>query len=996
MPVTLQHGTLVSPRPIEERLAGPVFDDFVVIVPTRRRIRHLVREVMRITGNPVTPAFPFYTLELFATRLYRATRAPRRILRGPLQTLLFESAVQKRQDELGYFAPRGSRSKLPPGTFEKIVEVILHLRESGVTPARLMEEACEAPLDERRKLQDIAVIAGEYDAELERGGATDVPGLIASFGASCPLEDFIPLFRRLFPAVDLLSLAGFDEFTGPELDILQRLTSVPGLAVTLLFDFEPGNPALFGHLESNYRRFRDMGYVPVRDAAPRRRLFPVNTISRTPSSQHAADHFARLLFAANRPPAKADVRRWVTLIGASSRREEVRTICRLLKHLFRTQPGTEPGTVCVAMLRPQLYTDLFREECRRYGIPANITDRYQLSRAPLVVHLLNLLKLPLSRYRREDVLAIAASPFFSFGEDHHALPGGVLAEVSGALRVVGGASQWRRKIAEAEEALERGGDARGREGWPSIERLRDARKEFDLLCGALSEIEVPAPPRLFAARLSRLLETLSVRENMLSVRGGDPDRLTERTVRAYAKFLEALDETVELLELQKGPETANPLRTYVEQMTTAVLRERYNVREEFGAGVLITSIDETRGLSMGTMVIAGLVDGEFPAPYQPEVFLSAGRRKDRERRWQWQNRYQFYQAITNWADHLYLTYPRREGECELVRSSFVDSLLQIADTERWEEPDRLPFGDALYSEDEVLAWGVAREEGAAGIPPDLLPVLEEVRHAVSIEQGRMVQDALPGYAGVLSGSISPTARERLERLAGSPVSVTQLETYARCPYQFFAERLLQVRPQPDLEEELTALEKGSLLHEALFEFFEGRREEGKPPLAACTEETLAEAVEKLSGILESKLRDLDIPDAFWQLDAELLLGGSAGRQSFVREFLRAEQKRAVASVPAWFEVSFGGKRGRNFDRQLSRDEPAEVGSLRLRGKVDRVELGDGFFTIIDYKTGEIRASLEDIRRGVSLQLPLYLLAMRSILADAQNRELYPAPGSTTA
>lgn len=992
MPVILQHGTPVSPRSIEERLAGPVFDDFVVIVPTRRRIRHLVREVLRLTGNPVTPAFPFYTLELFATRLYRATSAPRRVLRGPLQTLLFESAVKQRRDELSYFAPRGSRSKLPSGTFEKIVEVILHLKESGVTSARLMEEALEAPLDERRKLQDIAVIAGEYNTGLERGGATDIPGLVGYFGASCPMEDFIPLFRRLFPSVDLLSLAGFDEFTGPELEILQRLTSVPGLAVTLLFDYEAGNPALFGHLESNYRRFREMGFVPVRDSAPRRRLFPVNTISRTPSSQHAADHVARFLFLANRPPSKADVRESVTLIGAPSRREEVRTICRLLKHLFRTQPGLEPGTVCVAMLRPQSYTDLFREECSRYGIPANITDRYQLSRAPLVVHLLNLLKLPLVRYRREDVLAIAASPFFSFGEDRHALHAALLAEVSGALRIVGGASQWRRKIEEGEEKQAKEGQSGGREGWRSIELLQAARKEFDLLCGTLSEVEVPAPPRLFAARLSRLLDSLSVRENMLNVWGSDPDRLTERTVRAYSKFLEALDETVELLELQDGPETAHPLRTYVDQLTTAVLRERYNVREEFGAGVLITSIDETRGLSMGTMIVAGLVDGEFPAPYQPEVFMSAGRRKDRERHWQWQNRYLFYQAITNWADHLYLTYPRREGECELVRSSFVDSLLQIADVEQWEEPDRLPFGNALYSEDEVLAWGVAREKGAEGIPPDLVPVLEEVRHSVSVELRRMSQDSLPGYSGVLSGNISGRAQDRLDRLAGSPVSVTQLETYARCPYQYFAERLLEVRPQPDLEEELTALEKGSILHEALFEFFEGRRDGGKPPLAACAQEILAEAVQELSGILERKLNDLDIPDAFWQLDAELLLGDSARRQSFVREFLRAEQKRTVASIPAWFEVSFGGKTGRNSDRQLSRDDPVAVGSLRLRGKVDRVEVGDDFFAIVDYKTGEVRTSLEDIRRGVSLQLPLYLLAVRSILAGAMDRDLYPAAG----
>ncbi len=115
MPVILQHGTLPSPRPIEERLARPVFDDLVVIVPTRRRIRHLVREVMRLTGNPVTPAFPFYTLESFAASLYQRTSAPARLISGPLQTLLFEAAVRTRRDQLAYFGMRGTQTRLPAG-----------------------------------------------------------------------------------------------------------------------------------------------------------------------------------------------------------------------------------------------------------------------------------------------------------------------------------------------------------------------------------------------------------------------------------------------------------------------------------------------------------------------------------------------------------------------------------------------------------------------------------------------------------------------------------------------------------------------------------------------------------------------------------------------------------------------------------------------------------------------------------------------------------------
>jgi ATP-dependent helicase/nuclease subunit B len=990
MPVILQHGLPRSPRSIEERLAGPVFDDLVVIVPTRRRIRHLVREVLRLTGNPVTPSFPFYTLESFATSLYQRTSAPARLIGGPLQTLLFEAAVRTQRDRLSYFQMRGAQTRLPAGTFEKIMGVILHLKESGVSTAQMRTEAADAPLDEQRKLLDIALIAEEYDAELIRHGAIDAPGLMGFF-STCPLDQFVPLFRHLLPSVDQCTLAGFDEFTGPELDLLQLLTAVPDLAVTLLFDFEPGNPALFGHLESNYRRFRSMGYVPVRAAPPRRRLFPVNTMSRSAGAERAAGNFARHLFQAARPADRIDAGGSITLIGAANRRQEVRTICRLIKHLTGKDPALDLGTVCVAMLRPQLYTDLFREECRRYGIPANVTDRYELSRSPVVVHVIQLLTVALSRYRRDDVLRVAVSPFFTFGPDRRRLGAAALGEVSGALRIVGGASQWRGKIDRAEEALRGEGLSGGGRG--ARRAMQEARSDFELLAGALAGIDTPMPPRMFAVRLVRLLDALHLRENLLQTAEDDHDGLTEVLVRSYGKFLDALEEMVGLLEFQEGPEEPHTLRSYVEHLTVAVLRERYNVRERFGSGVLITSIDETRGLSMGTMIVAGLVDGEFPAPYQTEVFLSARRLKERELRSRWQNRYLFYQAISNWTEHLYLTYPRREGECELVPSSFLDSLLQVADIERWDGADGPPFADALLCEEDVLAWAVrGGEELSAVVPATLQPALKEVRHAVDVERRRMVRDAMPLYAGILTGALSEGGQARLSRTADGPLSVTQLETYGRCPFQFFAERLLEIGVPPDLEEELTARERGSLVHDALFEFYREWRAGGRPRLAGCSEEVFAEASSLLTRILEEKLEELDIPDPFWQLDAELLTGAVGGRQSFVQEFFRAEQKREEESIPEWFEVSFGGRTGKNADERLSQEDPVALGSLRLRGKVDRVERGEGFFAIVDYKTGEVRPSLEDIRRGISLQLPLYLLVVQEILSRHLGSEMRPAAG----
>ena len=677
------------------------------------------------------------------------------------------------------------------------------------------------------------------------------------------------IFRSLFPRAELFSLAGFDEFSEPEIDLLQLLTAVPGLTVRLLFDFESGNPALFGHLEANYRRFRDLGFVPVRDNAPARRIFPINTISRSPETGKGLDHIARTLFLSTHPAVRMDLRSSVTVAGAAGRREEVSGICRLMKHLLVSEPGLDPASICVAMLRPQLYTDLFREECRRFGIPANITDRFDLSRSPVVTNILGLLRVPVGGFLRTDVLRVVGAPHFTF-RNSPPLDAPNLAAISGALRITGGIAAWKGRLEERRVQIE---GSKGEE--KELRSILAARRDIEAVAEAVREVATPAPPALFVARVERLLARLEFRRNLVAV--PDP-AIAERDARAFAGFLDALQEMAALLEFQNGPREEHPLRFYLEQLTTAVIRERYNVREEFGAGVLITSIDETRGLPMRVMILAGCVDGEFPEPYQTEVFLSAERRRERERRAVWQNRYLFYQAVTNWTDHCYLTFPRSAGGKDLVPSSFIDSLRSVILTEEWDSISAAPWAEGIFSGEELYAWAVAHPETPIPRTDDTYaPRLGTVQHAVAVERSRATGGSHPGHRGIIAAGLSPAATRRLQLHREEPFSITALESYGKCPFQYFAGRLLGLSPPADLEEELTSLERGSLLHEALFEFFTGRRDAEKPPLAGCSDEEFRSACADLIGLVEKKLSGFDIPDPFWQIDRELLLkgGGSA-------------------------------------------------------------------------------------------------------------------------
>ena len=94
----------------------------------------------------------------------------------------------------------------------------------------------------------------------------------------------------------------------------------------------------------------------------------------------------------------------VTLLRAHNRIHEVELICKLIKQLAAEKPERDLSAICVAMFRPQIYTDIFREQFDRFGIPANITDRFSLCRSQFVVTLFGLLQIPLNGFRRDDLL----------------------------------------------------------------------------------------------------------------------------------------------------------------------------------------------------------------------------------------------------------------------------------------------------------------------------------------------------------------------------------------------------------------------------------------------------------------------------------------------------------------------------------------------------------------------------------------------------------------
>ena len=226
----------------------------------------------------------------------------------------------------------------------------------------------------------------------------------------------------------------------------------------------------------------------------------------------------------------------------------------------------------------------------------------------------------------------------------------------------------------------------------------------------------------------------------------------------------------------------------------------------------------------------------------------------------------------------------------------------------------------------------------------------------------------------------PEALAALERHrpGNRSFSVTGLEAYASCPYQFFLKNIVRLRPieRPEALLHLDPLTRGSLLHDVFFHLGREFRERNLAPL---TEARLSEAFAMLETVfwrVEEEVRERVAPaiGRIWQDQMDGLLGD-------LRGFL--QRYAATGRMPLANELTFGMGARQPAD-PASRTEAAVLpGGLRLHGSIDVVErLAGGAIQITDYKTG--RASIETTRQqrilfgGRALQPLLYALAYEAL------------------
>src|SRR5262245_9653747 len=486
--------------------------------------------------------------------------------------------------------------------------------------------------------------------------------------------------------------------------------------------------------------------------------------------------------------------------------------------------------------------------------------------------------------------------------------------------------------------------------------------------------------------------------------------LAERTLRRSGRVLQVLADLRPMAAV--GPVTLEEARDVLHDRLVTLDWEPPARR--YGR-VFVGTPHQARGRSFRVVFVPGLAERVVPQRPREDPLLLDDRRRgvdsvlvDQDQRGS-AERLLLKIAIGAAGDRLYLSYPRLDvAETRARVPSFYALDVMRAITGR--VPDhRVLASEAAEAGGASLAWPAPKDPDRAidDLEHDLavLEPLLQMRDP-ALAKGRAhymlgLNDALRRSVisrwargrGVWAPSdglirVSPTTEAALaaQRLRQRPYSLSALQRFATCPYQFLLATIYRLEPwdEPEPVVRMDPLTRGSLFHAAQAEFYRTMQARGALPV---TRAALPDAVSVLEQVLDRAAADYaeqlaPAIERVWRDEIDELR----------RDLVIWVQKLADEEAwrPAYFEYSFGMNDAGRDPRRLP--DPIVVdGKYVLRGSVDLIEQHAQFdvLRVTDHKTGKNRATPDLIvGGGKMLQGVLYSIAVEQALGKRVMRGRY--------
>jgi hypothetical protein len=480
------------------------------------------------------------------------------------------------------------------------------------------------------------------------------------------------------------------------------------------------------------------------------------------------------------------------------------------------------------------------------------------------------------------------------------------------------------------------------------------------------------------------------------------ERLAPRVLRVPTYVLRVLADLRPMADV--GPVTLDEVRGVLAERLRTVDAEPPARR--YGR-VFVGTPGQARGRSFRVVFVPGLAERMFPQkPRQDPMLLDAARRRidsalptiaERSR----QERLLLHLALGAATERVYVSYPRLDVvEARPRVPSFYALDVMRGATGSIPHHDTLAEWAAAAA-DASLAWPApgnadlaiddqehdlsvlrrlldsddpAQVRGHAQYMLRLNPIL---RRAVT-ERWARAERKWSTFDGLIRVADNTRAALASQRLGERPYSLSALQRYAVCPYQFLLSAVFRLEPaqQPQPLQRMDPLTRGSLFHEIQTTFFRTLDRQRALPITSANLEGAQAALEAVIVSVSEAWREQLVPAIERVWNDEI---ASIARD--LRAWLRGVATDGADWTPTYFEYAFGLPPDRGRDPHSVPDPVRIDQRFRLRGSVDLVEAHrtSGELRVTDHKTGKNRSRpAMVIGGGTVLQPVLYSMAVELV------------------
>ena len=963
-----------------------------VLLATRRQEMHYRQRLIEADDSPSAffniEFFNFYTLN---THLLKIAGRPVRRLSAFMRHRILRQALSQMLAEanLNTF----HRIADTRGFVTVMTELIDELKQNSVDAADFTLAARDA------KDEEIATIYQRYQEALRQNDLADVEG-----------EGWLALATlRQSPAiatnVDLLLVDGYDQFTPVQAAMLAQLAgSVKRVHITLTASPDAAC-ALAAGRSTRARRALQLAFESS--------CVGLETVqaSEPPAYRHEALHHLGQAVFRDAPGGSGDGA--IQMIEMPDPSEEAREVLRAVKRLLLD--GAPADGILIALRDWERYATYFDRGRDEYDVPLLLHYERSYSSAPVIGAFLGLMELA-PRFRRRDLLDVLRSPYFDVGLDDTLID--ALDRISLERGFMGGSAEdWLELLKLAQQHFSDDRHKRDDESWTAITVVQAAT-----LSNSLSRlISAVTPPE--RADVSEYVGMIA------ALLGADPkeqpgeggvtfsldiirrawahDRanpaIVARDVSALNGLQQILYDIMASEDVLRGMQAASgrlSWRQFWSDLKHALETSADDsINQPRRDQVLVTTAAEARGLPHDHVFILGLAEGVFPAETAEDPLYLDSERVQLQQRGiplgtraeRIDDRGLFYELISLPRRTLTLSRPTYQTGRVWIESYLwraVRAVFPDAPVQSRRVGAVIHSGEAANEAELMLAVAAGLGRADVGDADDALRARNWLRGQSELEKSwrrveynravemRRISDApFDRFSGVLSRRA--LLAEVAQLLGEDRIwSASQLKDYGLCGFRYFAKRLLKLEEIEEPEAGVDALQHGLLNHSILEATYKRIADLG----LRIAEDNLPRALEIFR---EESSRTLETaPDDFnfratttWEGEMQVLINRLAAliKLDFSAKspLNRFGHERAVHQVEREF-----------YDVKLH--IPAGSSPVRVRGYIDRIDLADGQYTVVDYKSGSTKINRSEMEIGRDFQMLIYIEALAQLLEADQN------------